>query len=378
MQSAVAPRLQGDDLDHHAGAAVGDREPEQARPPVEAEARRVRPVRARGRGALRDEADQLAILNEPNQPGWLQPQSNERGFYAPHHYRRLVNAAFPAIRAASPGDTILVGELAASGSVNRGPRFLDPAARLPARVRLRDALVPQAPHRPLPRLQGRRARTRSATTRTSSSGARRRHSPQPRRRRDRRRTAAAQVPRPARRARRARSRPAAASSTSTTRSSGTRPTRPTRMPASRSSDRTAGSRRRRTSRGRPRACTPSASSGSPTARSCPGGGFDAYREFQTGLMFRDMRPKPSYASFRHPFVDQAPREAAAPLGPGPPRRPPRRHRSSASGGGSWKQVATRDDDPSRLLAAQDPQALGHLPLPLGLRRATTSDSVRAG
>ena len=42
-----------------------------------------------------DEADQLAILNEPNQPGWLQPQSTDRGFYAPHHYRRLVNAAFP-------------------------------------------------------------------------------------------------------------------------------------------------------------------------------------------------------------------------------------------------------------------------------------------
>jgi hypothetical protein len=34
----------------------------------------------------------------------------------------------------------------------------------------------------------------------------------------------------------------------------------------------------------------------------PGGGFDAYREFQTGLMFRDMRKKPSYDSFRSPFV----------------------------------------------------------------------------
>jgi hypothetical protein len=67
-------------------------------------------------------ADQFAILNEPNQPGWLMPQSDERGPFAPHHYRRLVRAAFPAIRAASPRDTILVGELASSGSVDRGPR----------------------------------------------------------------------------------------------------------------------------------------------------------------------------------------------------------------------------------------------------------------
>ena len=67
------------------------------------------------------QADQFAILNEPNQPGWLQPQSDRDGFYAPHHYRRLVRAAFPTIRAASPGATILVGELASSGSMNRGP-----------------------------------------------------------------------------------------------------------------------------------------------------------------------------------------------------------------------------------------------------------------
>jgi hypothetical protein len=66
-------------------------------------------------------ADQFAILNEPNQPGWLRPQSDRRGPYAPHHYRRLVRAAFPEIRRASPRDTILVGELASSGSVNRGP-----------------------------------------------------------------------------------------------------------------------------------------------------------------------------------------------------------------------------------------------------------------
>ena len=65
--------------------------------------------------------DQFAILNEPNQPGWLRPQSDRRGFYAPHHYRRLVRAAFPAIRAASPRDTILVGELASGGTDRSGP-----------------------------------------------------------------------------------------------------------------------------------------------------------------------------------------------------------------------------------------------------------------
>src|SRR6185503_18494043 len=34
----------------------------------------------------------------------------------------------------------------------------------------------------------------------------------------------------------------------------------------------------------------------------PGGGFDSFREFQTGLLFHDMRKKPSYESFRCPFV----------------------------------------------------------------------------
>lgn len=65
--------------------------------------------------------DQFAILNEPNQPGWLTPQTDKHGPYAPHHYRKLVRAAFPRIRAAAPDATILVGELASSGSIHRGP-----------------------------------------------------------------------------------------------------------------------------------------------------------------------------------------------------------------------------------------------------------------
>ena len=63
-------------------------------------------------------------------------------------------AAFPAIRAGSPGDTILVGELAASGSVNRGPgSSIRPLAFLRA-FGCVVALVPQAPLGPLPQLQG--------------------------------------------------------------------------------------------------------------------------------------------------------------------------------------------------------------------------------
>ena len=67
------------------------------------------------------QTDQYGVLNEPGQPGWLQPQTDKHGFFAPHHYRRLVNASFPAIRAGDPSATILVGELASSGSRNRGP-----------------------------------------------------------------------------------------------------------------------------------------------------------------------------------------------------------------------------------------------------------------
>lgn len=65
-------------------------------------------------------ADQFAVLNEPNQAGWLQPQSERGSLYAPHHYRRLVRAAFPAIRAVDPDATVLIGELASGGTDRRG------------------------------------------------------------------------------------------------------------------------------------------------------------------------------------------------------------------------------------------------------------------
>lgn len=67
-----------------------------------------------------------SVWNEPNQPGWLAPQSTGAGsgavLEAARLYRGYVDAAFAAL--ASTGhrrDTILVGELAPEGDERRGP-----------------------------------------------------------------------------------------------------------------------------------------------------------------------------------------------------------------------------------------------------------------
>jgi hypothetical protein len=65
-------------------------------------------------------ADQFALLNEPNQGAWLQPQSSGGKPVAPHLYRALVRAAYPVVKAAAPSSTILIGELASSGRDDRG------------------------------------------------------------------------------------------------------------------------------------------------------------------------------------------------------------------------------------------------------------------
>ena len=67
-------------------------------------------------------ADQFGISNEPNQGGWLQPQSTRRGLVSPHHYRAMVRAAYPRIKAAAPGSVAMIGNLASSGSAARGRR----------------------------------------------------------------------------------------------------------------------------------------------------------------------------------------------------------------------------------------------------------------
>jgi hypothetical protein len=70
---------------------------------------------------------QYLIWNEPNQPLWLQPQQEcpRRGAkctpVAPHTYRALVRAAYPAIHRADPGAQVIAGTLA--------PRGADPLQR---------------------------------------------------------------------------------------------------------------------------------------------------------------------------------------------------------------------------------------------------------
>ncbi len=64
--------------------------------------------------------DHWGISNEPNQGVWLQPQSDRSGLVAPHLYRDMVLAAYPRIKALDPTSTALVGELAASGRAGRG------------------------------------------------------------------------------------------------------------------------------------------------------------------------------------------------------------------------------------------------------------------
>ena len=65
-------------------------------------------------------ADQFALLNEPNQGAWLQPQSLRGQLVAPHLFRALTQVGYAAVKAADPRATVLVGELAPSGRNDRG------------------------------------------------------------------------------------------------------------------------------------------------------------------------------------------------------------------------------------------------------------------
>ena len=113
---------EGDDLDHDARRRCGQRATRPAttgcgsrsRPSSPCSRARSRPATATGRTSSRSATSRTS-------PAGCGRRAPTARYYAPHHYRRMVNAAFPAIRAASPNDTIMVGELAASGSVNRGP-----------------------------------------------------------------------------------------------------------------------------------------------------------------------------------------------------------------------------------------------------------------
>ena len=73
----------------------------------------------------RDQVDTYLVYNEPNIPGWLDPQIECRGRrcerVAPHLYRQLLQAAYPAIKAADPGAEVVMGELAPIGRESRSP-----------------------------------------------------------------------------------------------------------------------------------------------------------------------------------------------------------------------------------------------------------------
>ncbi len=75
----------------------------------------------------RDAVDRYLIWNEPNQGGWLAPQSEcsrrRCTAIAPHLYRDLVASGGSGIRRADPGAEVVFGELAPIGSRRAGPRL---------------------------------------------------------------------------------------------------------------------------------------------------------------------------------------------------------------------------------------------------------------
>lgn len=75
-----------------------------------------------GAGGPLPAVDMLALWNEPNHPAFLLPQwvKDERGRWqaaSPAIYRAMVLAAYPAVKAAVPGVTVLVGNTSARGTV---------------------------------------------------------------------------------------------------------------------------------------------------------------------------------------------------------------------------------------------------------------------
>ena len=94
---------------------------------------------ASGRGPSRRPLPRVSywtIWNEPNQPGWLQPQwravAGRRVLNSPRLYRLYVDQAFAALTRTGHGpatDTILIGELAPEGSERN--RDADPVPPMP-------------------------------------------------------------------------------------------------------------------------------------------------------------------------------------------------------------------------------------------------------
>ena len=74
--------------------------------------------------------DLFTVWNEPNHPGFLQPQwRREGGRYVPHSphlYRALVRAAYPAIKRGAPDSRVLIGATASMGSSTAGRSGVPP------------------------------------------------------------------------------------------------------------------------------------------------------------------------------------------------------------------------------------------------------------
>ena len=82
----------------------------------------------------------FTIWNEPNLPDFLGPQWRDPGTRrlpaSPHLYRKMVAAAYPAIKGVQPRSTVLVGGLAAYGRAGVPPlRFVRELACVDARLR---------------------------------------------------------------------------------------------------------------------------------------------------------------------------------------------------------------------------------------------------
>ena len=94
---------------------------EQAPPPEPAAAPAPEPLPA---------VDTFTIWNEPNHPGFIQPQwTKEDGRLVPHSadvYRAMVRAAYPAIKSVSPYARVLIGGTSPSGASEPGRSGVTP------------------------------------------------------------------------------------------------------------------------------------------------------------------------------------------------------------------------------------------------------------
>jgi len=74
--------------------------------------------------------DLFTIWNEPNHPGFLQPQWRREGARlvpaSPHLYRAMVRASYPAIKRGAPASRVLIGGTASMGSSTPGKSGVTP------------------------------------------------------------------------------------------------------------------------------------------------------------------------------------------------------------------------------------------------------------